>query len=144
MSSFSPGPPPWPAESCLFHSLCGLSNSRSFSSVRTLSFLTSMAQITFTVDSLLFLTLLLPTFQMPVCLQAIKESYHLQNTHQSPSVLSQMAVSHIFSWLSSFPLCTCTASSLSSPLLKDTLVVSMPWPLWIMLQWTYVRYKTNS
>ncbi|XP_059511741.1 large ribosomal subunit protein bL32m isoform X2 [Myotis daubentonii] len=37
----------------------------------------------------------------------------------------QMAVFHLFVWFSSSPLCICTTSSLSSPLPKDTLVVSM-------------------
>ncbi|XP_070280841.1 large ribosomal subunit protein bL32m isoform X2 [Myotis yumanensis] len=37
----------------------------------------------------------------------------------------QMAVFHLFLWLSSSPLCICTTSSLSSHLPKDTLVVSM-------------------
>ena len=53
-----------------------------------------------------------------------------------PSMLSQMAVFHLFFWLSSILMYLCTKSSLLSPPWKDTFVVSMSWPLWIMLQWT--------
>ena len=46
---------------------------------------------------------------------------------QGPPMLLQRAAFHPFLWLSSVPLCVCTAS-LSGPLSKDTLVVSMSWP----------------
>ena len=39
---------------------------------------------------------------------------------QDPSMLSQMAVFHLFLWLSSIPLYICTTSPLSNHLLKDT------------------------
>ena len=55
------------------------------------------------------------------------------------STLSQVAVLHLFSRASSDPLYRCTMewmSSFCSPLLKDFLLVSMPWPPWVMPQWT--------
>ena len=52
---------------------------------------------------------------------------------QDLSILLRMAVFHLFSWLSSVPLYICTTSL--SNLSKDSLVISMLWPPWIMLQW---------
>ena len=51
---------------------------------------------------------------------------------QDPSMLSQMAVFHLFLWLSGVPLCTRPPSSLSNHLSKGTVVASTCWPLWIM------------
>ena len=48
----------------------------------------------------------------------------------------QMAVVHLFLWLSGIQLRTWTASSLSNHLAEDTSVVSMSWPPWKILQWT--------
>lgn len=52
---------------------------------------------------------------------------------QDPSRLSQMAVFHLFSWLSSVPPYIDTTSSLSNHLARNTSVVSMSLPPWVML-----------
>jgi hypothetical protein len=45
---------------------------------------------------------------------------------------------HYSVWLSNTPLCICTTISWSIYQLQSTWVVSKPWLLWIVLQWTLV------
>lgn len=42
-----------------------------------------------------------------------------------------------FSWLNNIPSCVGTTSSLSIRPRVDTQVGSIPWPLWVTLQWTW-------
>ena len=42
----------------------------------------------------------------------------------------------LFLWLTSIPLHTCSASSLSIHMLMDIEAASMSWLLWLVLQWT--------
>lgn len=55
---------------------------------------------------------------------------------QSPSILSQTAVFHVFLELSNILLCICTTASSYNHQLQGTLIVNMTWPPWTVPQWT--------
>ena len=56
---------------------------------------------------------------------------------QDLSMLLQVSVFPLPSWLSSISRCIWTTSSLSSHLLKDNSIVFTSWPSWIMPQWPW-------